>query len=140
MSARIPMRFTNSDASKNLTALFFQSPDAEQVIIRVYNDSASATSANYLTVIRGDLIESGYTLPLESDDVKNGLGEELASESWLEASLNGVTWAAVDSWTNKFSIGGISAGSFATIYLRLNPPATYDSKGMIAFALRLLTR
>jgi hypothetical protein len=134
------MRFTNSAGTTNITALFFQSPDAEEVIIRLYNDSAAATTVNYLTVIRGDLIEAGYALPLESTEVKNGLGEELVAETWLEASLDGVTWAAVDDWTNKFSIGGIAAGAYATIYLRLNPPLTYDSKGMISFALRTLTR
>jgi hypothetical protein len=135
MSAGLTTRFTNSDGTRNLTALFFQSPDADEVTVRIYNDSAVAIATNYLMVVRGDLIEAGLTIPNESAAVSNGVGEELVSDTWLEASLDGVIWTAVGGWADKLNLGAISAGGHVVIYLRLAPPSVYDSYGMISFAL-----
>jgi hypothetical protein len=133
MSARLATRFTNSNGTEDLTALFFQSGSTGTVTIRLYNDSDNTIAYNYLTVLRGDMIESGLTITGEDKDTSNGLGEELAADGWLEASLDNVTFAAVDSWARKFTIGSIAAGAYATIYLRLVLPASYDSFGMVAF-------
>jgi hypothetical protein len=135
MSARLPFRFTNSDGTKNLTAVFFQSPDADELQIRVYNDASAAVTYNYLVAMRGDLIGHGLTIPEESETVSNGMGEELVTERWLEASLDGVTWTAIDSWTNKLELGSMAAGSYKQVWLRIAAPASYVSSGMIGFSL-----
>lgn len=138
--ANLARRVTTSDGTADVNGLFWASLTDEPVTLRLYNDSTSASSINFLTAVRGDLIEAGYTIPAESTASKNGLGEELVSEAWLEArpGTSGA-WTPLDSWTNKLDLGAIAAGSYTTFQVRLNPASTYDSTGMIAFSLRVLT-
>ena len=138
--ANLERRITTSDGSLKVNAIFWASLTDEPITLRLYNDSTEDSTVNYLTAIRGDLIEAGYTIPAEETSTKNGLGEELVTETWLEARLGTVgAWTPLDSWTNKLDLGAITAGSYVTFQLRLNVPSSYDSKGMLAFALRTLT-
>lgn len=138
--ANIARRITTSDGANNVNAVFWATLTDEPITLRLYNDSDAAANTNYLTAVRGDLIESGYSIPAETEATKNGLGEELVNETWLEARLGtSGDWTPLDSWSNKLDLGAIAAGSYATFQLRLNAASSYDSTGMIAFALRVLS-
>jgi len=100
--------------------------------LRLHNEDARNTTVNYVTACRADML---IAAPVSEDsDLSNVLGQELVTESWLEARAGTAgAWTALDGWTSKLDLGAILVGAYATFQVRLNIPAGATTLGTMAF-------
>lgn len=107
---------------------------SDPIEIRVFNSETSGTATSCrLNAGRADMTISGPS----SEDADAALenGDELAAESWVEASLDGVAWTPIDEDAAYLDLGSIAAQDHVVVFARLNIPADALSIGEVGFNL-----
>lgn len=111
----------------------------EPKTFKLVNNDTRNTTANLISAVRGDFLES---IPADEDEeISKTIGSELVDESWLEARIGtSGAWTVIDSWANKFDLGAVAAGASIIFQVRINAAIDAESIGNIGFAIRISTQ
>lgn len=108
---------------------------SDPITVRIFNSDLVNSATNCrLNAGRADMLITGPTGEDEYAAWENG--DELATESWVEARINGDTsWTPIDEFAAYLDLGTILPQGHVLVDLRINIPAGAETFGEAGFNL-----
>lgn len=123
----------NVSITPSTAGLTFAGRNGDATRFTIVNNDSRAIPEVRINVLRADLMPSATMS--ESDIVKNGAGEKIITDKWLEAKMStDSAYTAVDDWDAALTFN-LDADETKSFDIKLVIPDAIDVQGKISFSL-----